>query len=69
MGTLHEDQYTFVIIFLLRGSVHRKRIFRYNQQDATSHNLFISVEFSTCFRRFLRPLLGVKKLYIQRRVH
>jgi len=27
----------------------------YNQQDATFHNLFISVRRSTCFRRFFRP--------------
>jgi len=26
-----------------------------NQQDATFHNLFISVRFSTCFRRFFLP--------------
>ena len=30
-------------------------IFKYNQQDATLHKLFISVKCSTCFRRFLRP--------------
>jgi len=28
---------------------------KYNQKDATLHNLFISVKCSTCFRRFLRP--------------
>jgi len=27
----------------------------YNQQDATFHNLFISVRRSTCFRRVFRP--------------
>jgi len=27
----------------------------YNQQDATFHNLFISVRHSTCFRLFVRP--------------
>ena len=31
-------------------------IFKYNQQDATLHNLFISVKCSTCFRGFLRPV-------------
>ena len=30
----------------------------YNQQDATFHNLFISVRRSTCFRRFFRPTSG-----------
>jgi len=28
---------------------------KYNQQDATIHNLFIPVRRSTCFRRFFRP--------------
>ena len=39
----------------VHGSVHRKRIFKYNQQDATLHNLFIFVKFSTRVGRFLRP--------------
>ena len=54
--------------FDVHGSVHRKRIFKYNQQDATLHNLFISVKCSTCFRRFLCPSSGAQKLYIQHRV-
>jgi len=33
----------------------------YNQQDATFHNLFISVGWSTFFRRFSRPSSGVQK--------
>ena len=32
----------------------------YNQQDATFHNLFISVRSSTCFRRGFRPSLGAQ---------
>ena len=48
--------------------MHRKRIFKYNQQSATLHKLFISVKCSTCFRRFLRPSSGAQKLYIQHRV-
>jgi len=32
----------------------------YNQQDATFHNLFISVGCSTCFRRFFRPPSGAQ---------
>jgi len=32
----------------------------YNQQDATFHNLFISVERSTCFRRVSRPSSGAQ---------
>jgi hypothetical protein len=39
-------------------------IFKYNQQDATLHNSFISAKCCTCFRRFLRPSSGVQKLYI-----
>ena len=32
----------------------------YNQQDATFHNLFISVRRSTCFRRFFLPSSGAQ---------
>ena len=32
----------------------------YNQQDATSHNLFISVRRCTCFRPFFRPSSGAQ---------
>ena len=32
----------------------------YNQQDATFHNLIISVRSSTCFRRFFRPSSGAQ---------
>jgi len=32
----------------------------YNQQDATFHNLFISVRRSTCFRWFFPPLSGAQ---------
>ena len=54
--------------FDVHGPVHRKRIFKYNQRDATLHNLFISAKCSICFRRFLRPSSGAQKLYIQHRV-
>jgi len=47
-------------LFDVRGSVHLKRIFMYNQQDATLHKLFISVKCSTCFRRFLCPSSGAQ---------
>ena len=30
----------------------------YNQQDATSHNLYTSVRRSACVRRFFRPSSG-----------
>jgi hypothetical protein len=33
---------------------------QYNQQDATYHNLFISVRRCTCFRRVFRPSSGVQ---------
>ena len=42
--------------FDVHGPAHRTRIFKCNQHDATSYNLFISVKCSTCFRWFLRPL-------------
>jgi len=32
----------------------------YNQQDATFHNLFISVRLSTCFRLFFHPSSGAQ---------
>jgi len=32
-----------LMTFDIYGSVHRKRIFKYNQRDVTLHNLFISV--------------------------
>ena len=32
----------------------------YNQQDATFHNLFVSVRRSTCFRWFFRPSSGAQ---------
>ena len=44
--------------FDIHGSVHRKRIFKHNQQDAPLHNLFISVKCYTHFRRFLCPSSG-----------
>ena len=44
----------------VHGSVHCKRIFKYNQQDATLHNLFISVKCSTRFTRFFRPSSGAQ---------
>ena len=44
--------------FDVHGSVQHKCISKYNQQDATLHNLFISVKCCTCFRRFLRPSSG-----------
>ena len=47
--------------FDVHGSAHRKCIFKYNQQDETLHNLFISVKYSTCFRQFLRPSSGAQK--------
>ena len=40
-------------------------VFTCNQQDATLHNLFISVKCSACFRRFRRPSSGAWKLYIE----
>jgi hypothetical protein len=36
--------------FDIHGSMHRRYISKCNQQNATLHNLFISVKCSTCFR-------------------
>jgi len=44
--------------FDVHVSVHRKPIFKYNQQNATLHNLFVSVKCSTCFRRLCRQSSG-----------
>ena len=33
---------------------------KYNQQDASFHNLFISVRHSTCFTQFFRPSSGAQ---------
>jgi len=42
----------------IQGSVHRKYILIYIQQDATLHILFISRNCSTCFGWYLRPSSG-----------
>jgi len=40
---------------------HALSFAEYNQQDATFHNLFISVRRSTCFRWVFRPSSGARK--------
>jgi len=40
----------------------------YNQQDATFHNLFISVRRATYFRRFFPSTIRSSKLRLQRQV-
>ena len=42
----------------VQGSVHRKYILIYIQQDATLHSLFISENCSTCFGWYLHPSSG-----------
>jgi hypothetical protein len=37
----------------------------YNQQDAAQYNIVYCCQNSTCFKRFLRPLSGAQKLYLQ----
>ena len=44
--------------FNVHGSVHRKYILIYIQQDATLHSLFISGNPSTCFGWYLHPSSG-----------
>jgi len=43
--------------------------FKYNQQDATLHNILYCCQRSTCFRRFLRPSSGTQKVYTQDQVY
>ena len=43
--------------------------FKYNQQDATLYNILYYCQCSTCFRRFLRPSSGARKLCTQHRVY
>jgi hypothetical protein len=43
---------TFICPFIVSISL------KYNQQDASFLDLFISINCSTCFRRFLRPSSG-----------
>jgi hypothetical protein len=45
--------------FNVYGSVHRKYVLVYIQQDATLHSLFISRNCSTCFGWYLHPSSGV----------
>jgi len=51
---LHCTNWSFI------GPCNAKVFAKYNQQDATFHNLFISVRRSTCFRRFLHPSSGAQ---------
>jgi hypothetical protein len=51
--------------FNVYGSVHRKYILIYIQQDATLHSLFTSENCSTCFWWYFHPLSGEHKLYLQ----
>jgi hypothetical protein len=46
--------------FNVHGSVHRKYIPVYFQQDATLRSLFISGNFSTCFGWYLYPSSGAQ---------
>ena len=47
--------------FNIHGSVHRKNILIYIQQDATLHSLFISGNCSTCFGWYNHPSPGAQK--------
>ena len=54
----HRDLKSKFDQFNVQGSVHRKYILIYIQQDATLHNLFISGNCSTCFGWYLHPSSG-----------
>jgi len=47
---------------------HALSFAEYNQQDATFHNLFISVTRSTCFGRVFPSIIRSSKLHIKRQV-
>jgi hypothetical protein len=49
----------------LKGTGKLVFFFKYNQQDATLHNSFISAKCSTCLSWFLHPSSGAQKLYVQ----
>jgi len=51
--------------FNVHGSVHRKNILIYIQQDATLHSLFYLENCSTCFGCYLHPSSEAYKLYLQ----
>ena len=53
------SMYIFVD-FEVQGPVHRKYVPKYNQQDATLHSLFISVNCSTCFGWIPHPSSGAQ---------
>ena len=46
--------------FNVHGSVHRKNILIYSQQDATLHSLFYLENCSTCFEWHHHPSSGVQ---------
>jgi len=48
-GILRNVKWQFLIDFDVHGSVHRKYILIYVQQDATLHSLFIYGNCSACF--------------------
>jgi hypothetical protein len=50
--------YIYFFLFNVYGSMHRKYIPIYIQQDTTLHSLFISENFSTCFGWYLHPSSG-----------
>ena len=54
----HEVWNNFIFKFNIHGSVHRKYIPKYIQQDATLHSLFISGNCSICFGWYLHPSSG-----------
>jgi hypothetical protein len=62
--------YLFIYLFIyVHRSVDHRYIFKYNQQDATLHNLFIYfIEMLYMFQAVPPPIIGSSKLCIQLRV-
>jgi len=60
-GILHSVGLTLIGLTFKGPCIANTRIFaEYNQQDAKFLNLFISVRWSTCFRRVFRPSSGAQ---------
>jgi hypothetical protein len=64
MWQIHLASLLFILcrIFLSSSTLCKTSvcISKYNQQDATLHNVFVSVKCSTCFRWVLRPSSGAQ---------
>ena len=56
-------------IYYINAQYSHRHSFKYNQQDATLHNILYCCQCFAGFRRFLRPSSGAQELYTQHLVH